>query len=274
MPEIFPNLLARRSSAVAGAAQTRRSRRAISATATPALRRGDYRGGNALPVRWPGVPALQPGDLIVIPPHAPHSCNPLHGRPRSYPHALPGRDIGAARSCRMSPAPVSPSRRRCCATALSLPSFQQVVALMNRGSLGEQLPARLAQLLHALPLSPRRRRHITPAPCCFQRAWRWICRRRRRWISWPTTARFVKRPLSAPWKQDTGLTPASLINMARIEYAKTRLRAGILSPTLAIRLALPIGSHFHKTFVSYTAATPLQYAQSRSISDISNTPLA
>ncbi|MBK6241412.1 AraC family ligand binding domain-containing protein, partial [Klebsiella pneumoniae] len=27
---------------------------------------------------------LQPGDLIVIPPHAPHSCNPLHGRPRSY----------------------------------------------------------------------------------------------------------------------------------------------------------------------------------------------
>ena len=30
-------------------------------------------------------------------------------------------------------------------------SFQQVVALMNRGSL-EQLPARLAQLLHALPL--------------------------------------------------------------------------------------------------------------------------
>ncbi len=30
-------------------------------------------------------------------------------------------------------------------------SFQQVVALMSRGSL-EQLPARLAQLLHALPL--------------------------------------------------------------------------------------------------------------------------
>ncbi|EMS4801339.1 AraC family transcriptional regulator, partial [Klebsiella pneumoniae] len=26
-------------------------------------------------------------------------------------------------------------------------------------------------------------------------------------------------------------------------------------------------SHFHKTFVSYTAATPRQYAQSRSISD-------
>ncbi len=52
-------------------------------------------------------------------------------------------------------------------------SFQQVVALMSRGSL-EQLPARLAQLLHALPLcAASRRRHITPAPCCFS-AWRWI----------------------------------------------------------------------------------------------------
>ena len=27
---------------------------------------------------------LQPGDLIVIPAHMPHSCNPLAGQPRSY----------------------------------------------------------------------------------------------------------------------------------------------------------------------------------------------
>ena len=27
---------------------------------------------------------LSPGDLIVIPAHAPHSCNPLQGQPRSY----------------------------------------------------------------------------------------------------------------------------------------------------------------------------------------------
>ncbi len=40
---------------------------------------------------------------------------------------------------------------------------------MSRGSL-EQLPARLAQLLHALPLcAASRRRHITPAPLLFQR---------------------------------------------------------------------------------------------------------
>ncbi len=55
----------------------------ISATATPSSRWGRLSRGNALPVRWPGVPATA-RDLIVIPPHAPHSCNPLHGRPRSY----------------------------------------------------------------------------------------------------------------------------------------------------------------------------------------------
>lgn len=145
-------------------------------------------------------------------------------------------------------------------------SFQQVVALMNRGSL-EQLPARLAQLLHALPLcAAAPQAHITPAPCCFS-AWRWICRRRRRWISWPTTARFVKRDLIRAVKQDTGLTPASLINMARIEYAKTRLRAGDPIADVGYQAGFADQSHFHKTFVSYTAATPRRYAQSRSISD-------
>lgn len=27
---------------------------------------------------------LHPGDLIVIPAHVPHSCNPVAGQPRSY----------------------------------------------------------------------------------------------------------------------------------------------------------------------------------------------
>lgn len=136
---------------------------------------------------------LQPGDLIVIPPHASHSCNPLHDRPRSY-HML----YLEAAWCHAQRPDIPPGASIASPQPLLRDSplfacFQQVVALMSRGSL-EQLPARLAQLLHA---PPRRRRHITPAPCCFS-AWRQICQRRRRWISWPTTARFVKRPLSAP----------------------------------------------------------------------------
>ncbi|HBK6161866.1 TPA: helix-turn-helix domain-containing protein, partial [Raoultella ornithinolytica] len=69
------------------------------------------------------------------------------------------------------------------------------------------------------------------------------------------------------FKQDTGLTPASFMNMARIEFAKTRLRAGDEIADVGYQAGFADQSHFHKTFVSYTAATPRQYALGRSISD-------
>ncbi|HBT4594139.1 AraC family ligand binding domain-containing protein, partial [Klebsiella pneumoniae] len=86
---------------------------------------------------------LQPGDLIVIPPHAPHSCNPLHDRPRSY-HML----YLDATWCRAQRPDIPPgasitSPQPLLRDSPLFASFQQVVALMNRGSL-EQLPARLA----------------------------------------------------------------------------------------------------------------------------------
>lgn len=180
---------------------------------------------------------LQPGDLIVIPPHAPHSCNPLHGRPRSY-HML----YLDATWCRAQRPDIPPgasitSPQPLLRDSPLFASFQQVVALMCRGSL-EQLPARLALLLHALPLDKLAR-----------------------------DSALRKETVIRAVKQDTGLTPASLINMARIEYAKTRLRAGDPIADVGYQAGFADQSHFHKTFVSYTAATPRQYAQSRSISD-------
>lgn len=76
-----------------------------------------------------------------------------------------------------------------------------------------------------------------------------------------------KETLIRAFKQDTGLTPASFINIARIEFAKTRLRAGDNIADVGYQAGFADQSHFHKTFVSYTAATPRQYAQSRSITD-------
>ena len=49
--------------------------------------------------------------------------------------------------------------------------------------------------------------------------------------------------------------------------AVTRLRAGDPIADVGYQAGFADQSHFHKTFVSYTAATPRQYAQSRSISD-------
>ncbi|HDK6310187.1 TPA: AraC family transcriptional regulator [Klebsiella pneumoniae] len=145
-------------------------------------------------------------------------------------------------------------------------SFQQVVALMSRGSL-EQLPARLAQLLHALPLcaaAPQAPHHASAL--LFQRLAMDL-------PASPSLDKLAhdsalrKETVIRAVKQDTGLTPASLINMARIEYAKTRLRAGDPIADVGYQAGFADQSHFHKTFVSYTAATPRQYAQSRSISD-------
>lgn len=58
---------------------------------------------------------------------------------------------GATRSARIFPGASITSPQPLLRDSPLFASFQQVVALMSRGSL-EQLPARLAQLLHALPL--------------------------------------------------------------------------------------------------------------------------
>ena len=185
---------------------------------------------------------LQPGDLIVIPPHAPHSCNPLHDRPRSYHMLYLDATWCHAQRPDIPPGASITSPQPLLRDSPLFASFQQVVALMNRGSL-EQLPARLFQRLAMdLPASPSLDKLAHDSA-----------------LRKETVIRAVK--------QDTGLTPASLINMARIEYAKTRLRAGDPIADVGYQAGFADQSHFHKTFVSYTAATPRQYAQSRSISD-------
>lgn len=76
-----------------------------------------------------------------------------------------------------------------------------------------------------------------------------------------------KETLIRTFKKDTGLTPGSFLNISRVEYAKARLRAGDDIADVGYQSGFADQSHFHKTFVRYTAATPRQYATGRSISD-------
>jgi AraC-like DNA-binding protein len=62
--------------------------------------------------------------------------------------------------------------------------------------------------------------------------------------------------------------------MARIEFAKTRLRAGDEIADVGYQAGFADQSHFHKTFVSYTAATPRQYALGDQYQTIISAPLA
>lgn len=76
-----------------------------------------------------------------------------------------------------------------------------------------------------------------------------------------------KETLIRTFKQDTGLTPASYLNILRVDYARQRLRAGDEIADVGYQSGFADQSHFHRTFVRYTAATPRQYALGRSISD-------
>ncbi len=69
-----------------------------------------------------------------------------------------------------------------------------------------------------------------------------------------------KETLIRTFKQDTGLTPASFMNMARIEFAKTRLRAGDEIADVGYRPDLPTRAISTKPL---SATPPLRRASTR-----------
>lgn len=188
---------------------------------------------------------LSPGDLIVIPAHVPHSCNPVDGQPRSYHMLYIETDF--------QPAPQivrSESLFRHYLQAIEDLSSHAVETLLAA------LPAEPFQPVTLRPTSQQLREtfleNLVASPSLDALAQRFSLR---------------KETLIRTFKQDTGLTPVTFLNSARIEFAKTRLRAGADLADVGYQSGFADQSHFHRTFVSYTAATPRQYATGRSISD-------
>lgn len=188
---------------------------------------------------------LSPGDLIVIPAHAPHSCNPIQGKPRSYHMLYIDTPLPLAQQVIRHGALF-----RLYLNVVEQMSTDALTALLSALSLSangeETLRATSQQLQQALLANP-----VSP-PSLDEFATRFSLR---------------KETLIRTFKQDTGLTPGSFLNNSRVEYAKARLRAGDDIADVAYQSGFADQSHFHKTFVSYTAATPRQYALGRSISD-------
>jgi AraC-like DNA-binding protein len=188
---------------------------------------------------------LHPGDLIVIPAYAPHSCNPVAGQPRSY-HML---YIDTDR----------PLALQVIRNATFFKHFLDIVETMS--------PASVDTLLSALP-------HRADNPDALRSTSQHIQQAFLADLAAPPSLdelaqRFSlrKETLIRTFRQDTGLTPGSFLNISRVEYAKARLRAGDDIADVGYQSGFADQSHFHKTFVSYTAATPRQYATGRSISD-------
>ena len=188
---------------------------------------------------------LGPGDLIVIPANVAHSCNPLSGRARSY-HML------------YVDTHLTPGQRAIRSPAL-FALYQQIVKQMR--------PQDIAALLAALPAVAQAQDALRDTSRQLRQA---LLQDLQHPPSLDALARrfsLRKETLIRLFRRDTGLTPGHFLAMSRVEYAKARLRAGDALADVGYQSGFADQSHFHKTFVNFTAATPRQYATGRSISD-------
>ncbi len=189
---------------------------------------------------------LRPGDLIIIPSKAPHSCNPRDGQPRSY-HML---YLELSWCWRQLANDAHHERlitsRPVIRDAGLFARYLQIVALMTQQNTAA-LPVSVARFLRDLPLRPL-------APVALSQTSARLFSRLATNLQAPPTLDSLadefalrKETLIRAFKQDTGLTPASFINIARIEFAKTRLRAGDTIADVGYQAGFADQSHFHKT---------------------------
>lgn len=188
---------------------------------------------------------LYPGDLIVIPAHMPHSCNPVAGQPRSYHMLYLETDHQPALQVIRSEA-----------------LFRQYLTVVE--TLSTTAIDRFLSLLTTRPTPPV---PLRPTSLALQQTLRHSLQTPPSLDALAQRFSLRKETLIRTFKQDTGLTPGTFLNVTRIEFAKARLRAGDDIADVSYQSGFADQSHFHKTFVSYTAATPRQYATGRSISD-------
>lgn len=188
---------------------------------------------------------LYPGDLIVIPAHMPHSCNPVAGQPRSYHMLYLETDHQPALQVIRSEA-----------------LFRQYLTVVE--TLSATAIDRFLALLTTRPTPPV---PLRPTSFALQQTLRHSLQTPPSLDALAQRFSLRKETLIRTFKQDTGLTPGTFLNVTRIEFAKARLRAGDDIADVSYQSGFADQSHFHKTFVSYTAATPRQYATGRSISD-------
>lgn len=203
---------------------------------------------------------LQVGDLIFIQAGAPHSCNPVGAVPRSY-HMLYLDDDWCRSTLGYGLQPLV-SSQPIIRDATLFRQYLHIVEAIQRHSISE-LPTAIKRFLRAIPdLKPANTAPLRPSSQVLQQ----------RFLADPESPptldalameiSLCKETLIRTFKQDTGLTPGSFLNITRIEYAKSLLREGKNIIDAGNHSGFADQSHFHKTFVRYTAATPGQYALS------------
>lgn len=208
---------------------------------------------------------LHAGDLVLIDPDAPHSCNPPPGHTRSYHMLYLDRAWCQTLLTRYVGQPVN--SLYCHAVRVQDPAlftaYRQLVSSLYRQDI-----AVAASQLHSL-MTKVLIRYCTPGhPLREQATTRYI---RQRLLgnlqdspsltSLAQELNLRRETLVRHFRDDTGTTPMAFLNNARIEYAKTLLRQGVPLVDAGYQSGFSDQSHFHKIFVLHTAATPGQYRQ-------------
>ncbi|RYC48077.1 AraC family transcriptional regulator [Pectobacterium zantedeschiae] len=216
---------------------------------------------------------LQVGDLIFIDPQQPHSCNPLPGKARSY-HML-YLDTAWCLDQIAVHCGYQTDSLRCNRVVLRDPTlfvrYQYLIALLHRGELSsadDQLKTMLIPIWQQYCLPAASRLPTLPLQT-LQATTRHIRERLLNNLqespSLETLAdelNLRRETIVRQFRHDTGITPMAFLNNARIEYAKSLLKQGTPLVDASYQSGFCDQSHFHKTFVHYTAATPGQYARS------------
>ncbi|NYY80038.1 hypothetical protein DMH17_16380 [Raoultella planticola] len=116
---------------------------------------------------------LRPGDLIIIPAQAPHSCNPRDGRPRSYAYAVPRHDVVPATSAATFPESGAGARAASVDHAISGFSHNiSVVVLMEQQKTAAAPRTGCATAAGAPAMPARHYRCALPVRQLFRVAWR------------------------------------------------------------------------------------------------------
>lgn len=221
----------------------------------------------------------QAGDMALIAPGMPHSCNPLEGKPRGYHMAYFEPIWFMRRICR--PLGLLPAYAVATPVVRDAALFAEALAAL-RAFCDEKADAEelfvafftRLQTAHAcLVAAPAAisdggltRRGVCPSPARLLRAFRSAegLPERAPVTTLARKAGLRRESFSRAFRRAAGLPPEAWLHSLRLEKARALLRQGKSITEAALAVGYADQSHFHRMFVKFFSVTPGGYQRGRS----------
>jgi AraC-like DNA-binding protein len=229
----------------------------------PALSIGAVDAGRStLQVDGACAQALQGGDVVVIPPHCAHACNPEPGQNWSYQMLY--LDETWLRALVDEGRLTEPGLRLGYPALLRSPEVYRALCALNRHvfspAAAEAKECALIDFVGGLVVQSDWRPDVPPA---WLEPMRLLLRAQCE-QNWSVSALAARAGLSRyhfirAFSTHTGMTPHAFQLDCRINLARRLLRQGVAIADLAYRLGFADQSHFQHAFKARVSATPGEY---------------